>query len=101
MTILTAPWGSVRPILTVILNLAIDIATLTAQVLPTHKLRCGPAAAAFPGGINVARLAHRLKARCVALYPAAGTMGALRDSERVFQSASLPAVMRIDLCCQV
>jgi hypothetical protein len=40
MTILTAPWGSVRPILTVILNLAIDIATLTAQVLPTHKLRC-------------------------------------------------------------
>jgi hypothetical protein len=36
-------------------NPALDIATSTEQVLPTHKLRCGTYSAIGQGGINVAR----------------------------------------------
>jgi 6-phosphofructokinase 2 len=65
-------------ILTVTMNPALDIAASTHRVLPTHKLRCS-----FPhrhpggGGLNVARVVHRLAGDCAALHPAGGSTGEL------------------------
>jgi 6-phosphofructokinase 2 len=65
-------------ILTVTMNPAVDISTSTDHVLPTHKIRCG-ISQRHPGGggINVARVIHRLKGDCLALYPAGGIYGRL------------------------
>ena len=75
-------------ILTVTMNPALDVSTSTDKVMDTHKLRC--AAAKFHpggGGINVARVLHRLGADCLALYPAGGVNGQrlqkLLDQEQV------------------
>lgn len=56
---------------------ALDISTHTGYVQPTHKLRCGPARC-YPGGggINVARILHRLGAEVQAWYLAGGPTGA-------------------------
>ena len=63
-------------ILTLTMNPALDVATSTDTVIDTHKLRCS-APQRFPGGggINVARVAQRLGADCMALYPAGGAHG--------------------------
>lgn len=63
-------------ILTLTMNPAVDLSTATARVAPTHKLRCGPAAV-HPGGggINVARVVHRLGGEALALFPAGGPSG--------------------------
>lgn len=65
-------------ILTVTMNPAVDIATLADKVIPTHKIRCD-VSQRHPGGggINVARVVHRLQGDCVALYPAGGVYGQL------------------------
>lgn len=63
-------------ILTVTPNPALDLSTSTDVVRDTHKLRCSPAR--FDpggGGINVARVLHRLGADSLALYPAGGATG--------------------------
>lgn len=58
-------------------NPALDLATTTAQVVPTHKLRCGPVQRfAGGGGINVARVLHRLGADVQAWALAGGAAGA-------------------------
>ena len=58
-------------------NPALDLATTTAQVAPTHKLRCGPVQRfAGGGGINVARVLHRLGADVQAWALAGGAAGA-------------------------
>lgn len=65
-------------ILTVTMNPSVDIATSTDKVVPTHKLRCGvPQRHAGGGGVNVARVVHRLGGDCAALYPAGGATGKL------------------------
>jgi len=65
-------------ILTVTMNPAVDIATSTDRVSPTHKLRCAvPQQHPGGGGVNVARVLHRLGGRCAALYPAGGAAGQL------------------------
>lgn len=65
-------------ILTVTMNPAVDIATSTGTVMPTHKLRCDiPRRHPGGGGINVARVVHRLAGDCAALYPAGGVTGEL------------------------
>lgn len=65
-------------ILTVTMNPAVDIATSTDRVVPTHKLRCGvPQRHPGGGGVNVARVVHRLDGNCAALYPAGGASGEL------------------------
>jgi len=75
-------------ILTVTMNPALDMSTSTDRVIDTHKLRCA-AAKLHPGGggINVARVVHRLGGDCLALYPAGGVNGqrlqALLDQEQV------------------
>ena len=75
-------------ILTLTMNPAVDIATSTDHVTPTHKLRCSaPQRHPGGGGINVARVIQRLQGHCVALYPAGGASGVLFSnllaSERV------------------
>jgi 6-phosphofructokinase 2 len=75
-------------ILTVTMNPALDVSTFADQVVPDHKVRC-KAAQQHPGGggINVARVLHRLGADVQALYPAGGASGQaldqLLDAEQV------------------
>lgn len=63
-------------ILTLTLNPALDLFTSVDQVVPAHKLRCGPHQM-HPGGggINVARVLHRLGADVLALFTAGGVTG--------------------------
>ncbi|WP_326489798.1 1-phosphofructokinase family hexose kinase [Paraburkholderia sp. ZP32-5] len=75
-------------ILTLTLNPAVDVATSVDTIVDTRKLRCS-AARRDPGGggINVARVLHRLGADCEALYLAGGplgrTLGAMIEAEGV------------------
>ena len=64
-------------LITLTLNPALDLATTTERVEPTHKLRCGPAQRfAGGGGINVARVLHRLGSDVQAWALAGGAAGA-------------------------
>ena len=64
-------------LITLTLNPALDLATTTHKVAPTHKLRCGPVQRfAGGGGINVARVLHRLGADVLAWALAGGAAGA-------------------------
>lgn len=66
-----------RPILTITLNPALDLATSVAAVEAGPKLRCAaPTADPGGGGINVARAAKALGGRALALVALAGTTGA-------------------------
>lgn len=58
------------------LNPALDVATSTAKVVPTSKLRCGPPKYdPGGGGINVARVILTLGGEAVAVFPAGGATG--------------------------
>jgi 6-phosphofructokinase 2 len=54
----------------------LDVLTSIDKVSDTHKMRCGPTVK-HPGGggVNVARVLHRLGANCVAMYLAGGVTG--------------------------
>lgn len=75
-------------IVTLTMNPAVDLYTATESVVPTHKLRCGPALV-HPGGggINVARVVARLGGGAQAVFPAGGITGerlrGLLDAERL------------------
>ena len=63
-------------IVTLTMNPALDIATSTDQVVPTHKLRCAPPRYdPGGGGINVARAVHALGGDTVAIFPVGGPAG--------------------------
>lgn len=63
-------------VLCLTMNPAVDLATETEHVVPTHKLRCGDTLHdAGGGGINVARVLTRLGGRCTALCPTGGSAG--------------------------
>ncbi|HWV57614.1 MAG TPA: 1-phosphofructokinase family hexose kinase [Longimicrobiales bacterium] len=63
-------------ILTLTLNAAIDLGTSVDLVIPERKLRCAlPRRDPGGGGINVARVAHRLGVDVCALYLAGGFTG--------------------------
>jgi 6-phosphofructokinase 2 len=63
-------------ILTLTMNPALDIATSTDRVIPTHKLRCSPPRYdPGGGGINVARAVHALGGDAVAIFPVGGPAG--------------------------
>lgn len=65
-------------IVTLTINPAIDIFVNVDRVEPIHKLRCSPAKREpGGGGINVARVAHRLGADVAAIYPIGGQIGKL------------------------
>ena len=75
-------------IVTVTLNPAVDLSTAVDRVVDTHKLRCeAPQRDPGGGGINVARVLHRLGSECVALFAAGGTtgrtLGGLLDHENL------------------
>jgi len=66
----------VPALITLTLNPALDLATTTDRVAPTHKLRCGPVQRfAGGGGINVARVLHRLGSEVQAWALAGGAAG--------------------------
>jgi 6-phosphofructokinase 2 len=57
-------------------NPALDVSTSVDKLVDAHKLRCdAPQVHPGGGGINVARVLHRLGAQVQALYPAGGVMG--------------------------
>lgn len=57
-------------------NPALDLSTAVDQLEDAHKLRCdAPLVHPGGGGINVARVLHRLGASVVALYPSGGATG--------------------------
>ncbi len=63
-------------IVTLTMNPALDIATATERVVPTHKMRCEtPRYDPGGGGINVARAAHALGSEALAIFPAGGSAG--------------------------
>jgi 6-phosphofructokinase 2 len=65
-------------ILTLTPNPAIDTSTSVERIVPTNKLRCAPARRhAGGGGINVARVIHRLGSEVTAVYPRGGDTGEL------------------------
>ena len=68
-------------IVTLTPNPALDIATHVEKLVPSHKLRCGPVHRdPGGGGINVARVVHRLGGKVVAVYACGGGSGdELRD----------------------
>lgn len=57
-------------------NPAVDVSATVERVEPVHKLRCSDGVS-HPGGggINVARVAHRLGSSALALFPSGGVMG--------------------------
>jgi len=68
----------VPDIVTVTINPAIDIFVNVPRVEPTRKMRCSPPKRdPGGGGINVARVAHRLGGKVVAIYPTGGAIGKL------------------------
>ena len=63
-------------ITTLTLNPSVDVLTTTAQVMDTHKLRCtAPEYHPGGGGINVARVVHRLGGSVQALWLGGGGTG--------------------------
>jgi len=67
---------SMAHITTLTLNPSVDVLTTTAQVMDTHKLRCTvPQYHPGGGGINVARVVHRLGGSVQALWLGGGTTG--------------------------
>jgi 6-phosphofructokinase 2 len=63
-------------ILTVTLNPALDVSTVTEAVAPNRKLRCAPATVEpGGGGVNVARVAARLGGSATPLVAAGGPTG--------------------------
>ena len=65
-------------IATVTINPAIDIFVNVGQVESTTKMRCSsPKRDPGGGGINVARVAHRLGGDVMAIYPTGGAIGKL------------------------
>ena len=75
---LTSPSATAEPpeIVTLTMNPALDVSSAVDHVTPNHKLRC-EAAHTHPGGggINVARVIHRLGTSCRALVPLGGARG--------------------------
>jgi 6-phosphofructokinase 2 len=76
------------PILTLTVNPALDASTVTDQVIGEHKLRCHTGRLdPGGGGVNVARVVHRLGGQTIAAYTAGGPTGEayrrLVEAERI------------------
>jgi PEP-utilizing family enzyme/pfkB family carbohydrate kinase len=68
--------AAMATIVALTMNPALDIATSTDRVEPTHKLRCSvPRYDPGCGGINVARAVHALGGDAVAIFPVGGPAG--------------------------
>jgi 6-phosphofructokinase 2 len=63
-------------VLTITMNPSIDISSEVDHVIPSRKLRCGPARRdPGGGGVNIARVVKRLGHKATALFPAGGAVG--------------------------
>jgi len=68
--------SSAGTVLCLTMNPSVDVSTHTDRVVPADKLRCGPAGRdAGGGGLNVARVVHRLGGCSSSLFPAGGSTG--------------------------
>jgi 6-phosphofructokinase 2 len=80
-----------QTIVTVTINPAIDVSTSVERLEPSAKLRCGPARRdAGGGGVNVARVAHRLGGEVLAIFPAGGLTGQMLV--RLLEAESVPTI---------
>ncbi|MFN7153339.1 MAG: 1-phosphofructokinase family hexose kinase [Acidovorax sp.] len=80
-------------LITLTLNPALDLATTTDHIAPTHKLRCGPVQRfAGGGGINVARVLHRLGADVAAWALTGGATGA--QVQQLLADEAVPTVLQ-------
>lgn len=76
-------------ILTLTLNPALDVSLSVTEVQPIHKLRCSPGEwQPGGGGVNVARVAHRLGSKVLAIYPSGGIIG--QELQALLTAESLP-----------
>jgi 6-phosphofructokinase 2 len=65
-------------IVTITINPAVDIFVNVSRLEPARKLRCSaPKRDPGGGGINVARVVHRLGGKVTAIYPTGGAIGNL------------------------
>jgi 6-phosphofructokinase 2 len=82
----------VSDIVTITINPAVDIFVNTTRVEPTRKMRCtAPKRDPGGGGINVARVAHRLGASVTAIFPTGGAIGKLLH--RLLEREGVPSVV--------
>lgn len=80
-------------LITLTLNPALDLATTTERLAPGHKLRCSPALRfAGGGGVNVARVLHRLGADVQAWALVGGAAGA--HVRQLLQAEGVPIAMQ-------
>ena len=83
----------VPDIVTLTINPAIDIFVNVGRVEPTRKMRCSaPKRDPGGGGINVARVAHRLGGSVTAIYPTGGAIGAEQRSVDIKEKQTPHAV---------
>ena len=91
-------------VLCLTMNPSVDLATDTPRVQPTHKLRCGNTVHdAGGGGINVARVMHRLGGSCTSLCPVGGPAGhwlQVRMAEDGLHNTAIPIAeeTRVSFC---
>ena len=73
------PTSQIMPqIVTLTMNPAVDLSTAVTRLAPFTKMRCAPGHRdPGGGGINVARVLHRLGIDATAIYPAGGVTGQL------------------------
>lgn len=79
------------PIVTLTVNPALDVSAATPRVISEHKLRCGPSRLdPGGGGVNVARVIHRLGGQVIAIYAVGGPTGGMY--RQLLEAESLPTL---------
>ena len=83
---------TLRPILTLTINPALDVSTSTENVVGEHKMRCGLSRLdPGGGGINVSRVIQRLGGQTLAIYAAGGPTG---DAyRRLIEAEGIPTLV--------
>ncbi|BCW71725.1 phosphofructokinase [Arthrobacter sp. NicSoilB8] len=83
---------AMQPILTLTVNPALDVSTVTDQVIGEHKLRCHTSRLdPGGGGVNVARVVHRLGGQTIAAYTAGGPTG--EAYRRLIEAERIPTLL--------
>ncbi|WP_198418811.1 1-phosphofructokinase family hexose kinase [Cryobacterium psychrophilum] len=84
--------ATMRQILTLTVNPALDVSTSTDRVVSGHKLRCGPSRLdPGGGGMNVSRVVQRLGGQALAIYSAGGPTG--EAYRRLIEAEHIPTLV--------